>query len=110
MDYIEFRERVGKLTLPEETPRNLFEGLDSMHYMVQLGTVTDGEYRVTLSESGMKQFLDVIILLETRGAVREVDYVVCCCLNKSDMSLGVHTNNKFLSEEDFDDSVRKINT
>lgn len=110
MDYQEFRNRIGDLSSPKDLPYELLEGLDSVHFMVVLGVVQNGEYAISLSPPNMEAFLDVVRLVEVRGAVRNLDYAICGAVNGSNITLGIHTNKNFLSDEDFDSGIKRIYT
>ena len=110
MEYEEFRRRVGTVTLPQNVPSDFFGGENSMHFLVVVGEIKGDEYEICISSDSMERFVGIIDLLELRGALREKDYIVCCGIDNKRISLGIHTNTKFLSDEDFDESVWRIRT
>lgn len=104
MIYEEFKERLGKLTIPD-TNDFLLRGEKTFHIYQKLGVITDGEYIINMSSESMKNFLNIIDILEKRGAVREKDYMVCC---NDKLILSIHSVDSFLSDEDFDVEVKRF--
>lgn len=110
MDYKEFCQRIGKLSMPEEIPSGLLNGLDSIHFVMDLGDKTENGCKVSISPHGMEMFLEAIETLEARDAVRERDFVVCCDISLDKYMVSLHTTTKFLSDEDFDTSIKRMST
>lgn len=102
MNYQEFRQRMPKITVPE--PGNtLIEGEDSLHWTIRIGSIVGNEYSIHISEETMQDFLDVVELLEERGAKNGQDYIVCGQKRISSITLGIHTTRNFLNVvEDFE--------
>lgn len=110
MDYKEFCQRIGKLSMPEEIPSGLLAKPDSIHLVLDLGEKRDDGCVISLSSRGMKMFVEAIEVLEARKAVRERDYVVCCAADREKYMVSLHTTTKFLSDEDFDTSIKRMST
>lgn len=112
MDYQEFKERIGKITVPEgEIKNKLIHGIDSIHFVCIFGKVRDGEYEIYSPVSeGALLCLEIIDVLESRGAKRDKDYIVGINLHEHDLCLGVHSTHEFLSDEDFNKNIRRYST
>ena len=108
MDYKEFCQRIGKLSMPEEIPSGLLNRSDSIHFVMDLGDRKENGCRVSISPQGMEVFLGAIKILEARDAVREKDFVVCCETSLDKYIVSLHTTTKYLSDEDFDASIRRM--
>ena len=112
MDYQEFREKLGKITVPEgEVKDRLIHGIDSIHYVCVVGEVVDGEYYMynPVPESALL-CLRLVELLESRGAERDNDYIIGINLHERDLRLGVHSTHDFLNDEDFDKNIKRYGT
>lgn len=112
MDYQTFRERIGKITIPEgELKERLLEGLDTIHYVGTIGEVDSENYQMFEPiPDGALLCLDLIKLLESRGARRDRDYCVSMGQYGTTLRLSIHTTHKFLSDEDFDKNIKRYNT
>lgn len=103
MDYEEFRHEVGNLTVPNSTLREeLIQGNNSVHAVFVLGTLNDdGEFRSTITSENMERFCAILKTLDARNAKREVDYFVGAIVKGDRVDIGIHTTDKFFSDEDF---------
>lgn len=111
MDYKKFKELVGNLTVPNSEQKNcLLESKGSIHFLIHLGTVVDGEYVIDILEPAMEMFADILNTINSRGAIREKDYMVCGDFSNQEIKLGIHTTHKFLSDEDFSLGIRRLTT
>lgn len=112
MDYEEFKSRLGELSiLDDDIKRRLFLAENSIHYVCVLGKVVSGKYEIEEPISNqLLTVLELVSILQNRGAVRGVDFVVCSDLYGNFLRLGVHTTHTFLSDEDFDKGITRINT
>lgn len=111
MIYNEFRERVGKITIPTgELEERLIKGQDSIHFVVHLGKLSGDSYEIDVSPANIDLFVEILDLLDKRHAIREKDYVVCGSFVGSELRLGVHTTRDFLSDEDFGMGIKRYYT
>ncbi len=107
MVYKEFQERI-KFTVPnKEQSEKLISGLDSMHFACCLGIVFGNEYKITISSEMMEHFCSVLDILENRGAIKGEDYIVCAGRTPKYLTVEIHTTHSFLSDEDFDKSIKR---
>lgn len=111
MNYSEFRDRLGKLTVPEgQIYDELIEGNDSIHLIFVVGKLIDDKYEMNDYFSDDNPLLDALNILEIREAVRDRDYIVTGNLVGNIIQVGVHSTHKFLSDEDFDLRIKRMNT
>jgi len=108
VDYQEFRDRIGKFTVPtKELIPKLIEGLDSIHFVAALGAIKGDKYEINISSEMMQCFCEIIELIEKRGAVRGRDYIIGGEKLPYTLTIGIHTTHAFLSDEDLDVSIRR---
>lgn len=111
MKYKEFKEKLGKFTIPKgDLAEALICGIDSIHFVARLAEIKDGEYNVVISEELMGRFVDTVEMLEKRGAVREADYIVAGNAYPDHLTVEIHTTDKFFSPEDAPAGIKVINT
>lgn len=111
MKYEEFKDRLGKMTIPRgELVETLIRGTDSMHFVARLANIVDDRYDVVISEELMDRFVDTVEMLEKRGAVRETDYIVAGNAYPDHLTVEIHTTDRFFSVEDAPDGIKVINT
>lgn len=101
MNYQEFRQKIPKITVPQ-TGNALIEGIDSIHWIIKIGTVYKENYTIDIPEKTMLDFVEIIDLLDKRGAKNGQDYIVAGEKRPTSLTLGIHTTRIFLSDEDFD--------
>lgn len=109
MDYAEFKVKLGKLTTPDgELKTHLIDGLDSIHYVGVMGEIRKDKYHFFEPvPDNVLLCLELISLLESRGAKRDEDYIVGVSVYSESIRIGIHTTHDFLSDEDFDMNIKR---
>lgn len=111
MDYKDFVDKVGNLMdIPtDEQKLSLIEGEDSIHVSVGIGYVLKSGEVVTRESVSRGEYLILgLDLLLERGAVRGKDYILCLYPKQDILTMTLHTTHSFLSDEDFDSSVKRL--
>lgn len=100
MDWETFKTRLGKIQSPRDTPEYMekfISAKNSIHLVI-------GQW----DDKNFQLILDTVSILESRGAIREQDYIVTASwkLVDNDIALdhiAIHTTDGFMSQEDFID-------
>lgn len=108
MIYKEFREKLGELIIPSgQIYDELIEGNDSIHCIIIAGIIDGSEYKMNDYFDDNHILLKTIDILESRGAIRNRDYIVTGNIVGNEIRLGIHSTHKYLSDEDFDVRVKR---
>lgn len=108
MNYKDFRDRIGKLTVPKgQIYDELIEGNDSIHFVFCVGRIVNDEYVMNEYFDDNSPLLNAINILEHRGAIRDRDYIVTGNIVGNAVQIGIHSTHRFLSDEDFDLTVKR---
>lgn len=104
MNYKELVEKIGRKT---DTPSKEFlDNEDGFHIIVTIGAIVDGSF-CSFEIIHCEPFLLARDLVEERGAVRGEDYFISCFVSGSFFKIALHTTHAFLSDEDFDPSIKR---
>lgn len=109
MKYQDFKKQLPPLSLPM-WHTDLLERQDGIHFVLRFGTIEDEKYNVFEELREYDEFLGAIRIIESRGAVREKDFIVCCRYSKTELQVLLHTTNKYLSDEDISLTIKRIDT
>lgn len=106
MDYEDFSKRINKMvSIPNDKQKEtLIESDNSVHFVLTLRrSVSDAMRR------DMERLLDAIYLIEERGAINGIDFMVCVYKRPEEnyLMVALHTTFKFLSDEDFPKGIKR---
>lgn len=104
MDYDEFCNLLGELDYPDkEQKKYFFDHEESVHLRLHIGKRdrNDNFFPTQPLPDRAKWMCDLIPILEARGAVRGIDFIVMCGENVfGDVYTEIHMVGKWMSDED----------
>lgn len=107
MDYEEFAQRVNAaISIPDRLQTDtLIESENTVHFVITFHK----DMNVMTAGRDMERFLDLVYILEERGAVNKQDFVICAYHNTENKSfvVALHTTTEFVSDEDFSKEIKR---